>query len=333
MREEWMTDCFCAKRWQVLAEVACLVIVLATLPIRAGAQVATTTVQGTVYRADGSPATGTVIVSWPAFSTSANQSIAAGSTTAPIGEDGFVSLALAPNLGAYPAGSYYTAVYHLNDGTVSKEYWVAPAATTATISAIRAQLAPATVAVQPVGKSYVDSSIAAIEESYLPLTGGTMSGPLVLEGDPTGSSQAATKHYVDALASTEVPLAGGSMSGALNTPNGVNKHSHVRRLDSFQLLAIFERGLRERCAVEGNVEMGDGERCMTEFEAQVLADLSVLKNQMATLLGDGNSGRIAIIEGRVDQHEQSFQRAKGFAVATGAVFTLVQFVLQLLHRK
>ena len=79
--------------------------------------------------------------------------------------------------------------------------------------------------------------------------------------------------------------------------------------------------------------MADRERCMTEFEAQVLADLSVLKNQMATLLGDGNSGRIAIIEGRVDQHEQSFQRAKGFAVATGAVFTLVQFVLQLLHRK
>ena len=119
----------------------------------------------------------------------------------------------------------------------------------------------------------------------------------------------------------------------LYTAIGAFAHSHVRWLDSSQLLAIFERGLRERCAVEGNVEMGDGERCMTEFEAQVLADLSVLKNQMATLLGDGNSGRIAIIEGRVDQHEQSFQRAKGFAVATGAVFTLVQFFLQLLHRK
>ena len=72
---------------------------------------------------------------------------------------------------------------------------------------------------------------------------------------------------------------------------------------------------------------------MTEFEAQVLADLSVLKSQMSTLLGDGNSGRIASIEGRVDRHEQSFQRAKGFAVATGAVFTLVQFVLELLRRK
>ena len=72
---------------------------------------------------------------------------------------------------------------------------------------------------------------------------------------------------------------------------------------------------------------------MTEFEGQVLADLSVLKNQMNTLLGDGNSGRIASIEGRVDQHERNFQRAKGFALAMGTVFTLIQCVLELLRRK
>jgi len=72
---------------------------------------------------------------------------------------------------------------------------------------------------------------------------------------------------------------------------------------------------------------------MTDFEAQVLADLSVLKNQMSTLLGDGNSGRIAAIEGRVGQHEQSLQRAKGFAVATGRLFTLIQLTIELLRRK
>ena len=72
---------------------------------------------------------------------------------------------------------------------------------------------------------------------------------------------------------------------------------------------------------------------MTDFEAQVLADLSVLKNQMGTLLGDGTSGRIAAIEQRVSEHEQSLQRAKGFAVASGALFTVVQFVLELVRRK
>ncbi|HTV05160.1 MAG TPA: hypothetical protein VME86_07305 [Acidobacteriaceae bacterium] len=72
---------------------------------------------------------------------------------------------------------------------------------------------------------------------------------------------------------------------------------------------------------------------MTEFEAQVLADLSVLKNQMVTLLGNGNSGRIAQIEGRVDQHERSLQRAKGFIVAIGAIFTLIQCLIELISRR
>lgn len=72
---------------------------------------------------------------------------------------------------------------------------------------------------------------------------------------------------------------------------------------------------------------------MTEFEAQVLADLSVLKNQMKTLLGNGNSGRIAQIESRIDHHEQSLQRAKGFIVAIGAVFTLIQCLIELLGRR
>jgi len=72
---------------------------------------------------------------------------------------------------------------------------------------------------------------------------------------------------------------------------------------------------------------------MTEFEAQVLADLSVLKSQMTTLLGDGSSGRIATIESRVDQHERSLQRAKGFAVAMGAIFTLIQCVVEVWRRR
>ena len=72
---------------------------------------------------------------------------------------------------------------------------------------------------------------------------------------------------------------------------------------------------------------------MTEFEAQVLADLSVLKNQMTTLVGDGNSGRIGVIEQRVTQHEERFQSARGFAIAIGGLVTLIQFVVDFLRRK
>lgn len=197
------------------------------IPKTAQAQVATTTVQGTVYRADGSAAQGVLIVNWPAFSTAANQAVAAGSTTAMIGVDGFVSLNLAPNQGAFPAGTYYTAIYHLNDGTVSKEYWVVPAAATAAISSIRAQLAPATIAVQPVSKEYVDSSISAITGEFLPLAGGTLTGALQLSGDPVSTNQATTKHYTDQLAASELPLSGGTMSGTLNAPNAVAKLPRV----------------------------------------------------------------------------------------------------------
>lgn len=82
----------------------------------------TTTVQGTVYLASGAPASGTLQLSWPAFTTASGAAVAAGRTTATIGADGFVSVNLVPNLGSTPAGLYYTAVYNLSDGTTSTEY-------------------------------------------------------------------------------------------------------------------------------------------------------------------------------------------------------------------
>jgi hypothetical protein len=84
--------------------------------------VATTTVQGTVYLANGQPGSGTLQLSWPAFTTANNLAIAAGRTTANIGSDGFVTVSLAPNLGASPAGLFYTAIYHMSDGSTSTEY-------------------------------------------------------------------------------------------------------------------------------------------------------------------------------------------------------------------
>jgi hypothetical protein len=70
---------------------------------------------------------------------------------------------------------------------------------------------------------------------------------------------------------------------------------------------------------------------MTDFEAQVLADLSVLKHQMASLYGDGDSGRVASIERRVTEHEQAMQRAKGFALAAGTLFTGLQMLFEFLR--
>jgi hypothetical protein len=177
----------------------------------------TTTVQGTVYLANGHPGSGSLQVSWPAFTTANNQAVAAGRVNVSIGADGYVSLNLAANLGATPAGLYYTAVYHLSDGTTSTEYWVVPAAAQASLSQVRAQVMPAAQAVQAVSKAYVDQSVQELTQSLLTASGGSLSGPLFLNGDPSQPTQAASKHYVDAEFGMAVPMSGGALTGPLTS--------------------------------------------------------------------------------------------------------------------
>ena len=185
--------------------------------------VSTTTVQGTVYLANGQAGSGTLVVSWPSFTTANGLAVAADSTTVTIAPDGFVSVNLTPNVGATPAGLYYTAVYYLSDGTTNTQYWVVPAAAQASLAQVQAQLMPATQAVQAVSKAYVDQQVAELTGSLLTASGGTLSGPLYLNGDPATPLQAADKHYVDTTFAMAVPIAGGNMTGPLSAPsvNGV----------------------------------------------------------------------------------------------------------------
>jgi hypothetical protein len=71
---------------------------------------------------------------------------------------------------------------------------------------------------------------------------------------------------------------------------------------------------------------------MNEFEAQVLSDLCVLKTQMTGLVGDGNSGRISNLEQRIEQQEQSVQRAKGFMAAMSVLFAVIEVAVDAFRR-
>lgn len=61
---------------------------------------------------------------------------------------------------------------------------------------------------------------------FLPISGGTLTGPLTLAGDPTAALHAAPRQYVDAVIpsilgtvnATYLPLAGGVMTGFLTLP-------------------------------------------------------------------------------------------------------------------
>ncbi len=130
--------------------------------IAAQAQSSTQTViADTVQYADGTAVQGSVLLSWPAFTTAAGVAVPKGSTTVLLGMGGGLNVSLAANVGATPVGTFYTAVYHLADGSVSREYWSVPAsAQPVKLSAIRTGTLPLTVATQTVSKQYVDQAIA-----------------------------------------------------------------------------------------------------------------------------------------------------------------------------
>jgi len=72
---------------------------------------------------------------------------------------------------------------------------------------------------------------------------------------------------------------------------------------------------------------------VTEFEKQVLSELSVLKAQMDQLLGIGQPGRLCALETRVERHEHSAQRMKGMAAAFGSALTLVHVAIAWIGRR
>lgn len=79
---------------------------------------ATTVVSDVVFRADGTPAAGTLLISWPSFVTANGEAVAAGTKSVTLGPQGALSVALIPNTGVTPANVLYSVVFHLDDGTV-----------------------------------------------------------------------------------------------------------------------------------------------------------------------------------------------------------------------
>jgi trimeric autotransporter adhesin len=96
-----------------------------------------TTVQDTITYADGTTASGSIVLTWPPFQFS-GVTITGGQSEYEIGLDGAISISLYPTVGALPSGVYYTASYHLDQGSVYEEYWVVPSVPAVTgIGALR----------------------------------------------------------------------------------------------------------------------------------------------------------------------------------------------------
>src|SRR5579863_1499408 len=184
----------------------------------------TTTVADTVYLADGTPAQGTLFVSWPAFLTSGGTAVAAGNTNVTLGTNGVLSVALVPNASASPANVYYTVVYQLGPGEVKTECWVVATTSPATLAEVRTTPGSG-VAAQPVSMQYVNSELATVVHlgGTETITGAKTFSASPNVPTPTSSGQVPNKAYVDSSVSNAgagvyLPTAGGTMTGPITLP-------------------------------------------------------------------------------------------------------------------
>jgi baseplate protein BppL len=187
----------------------------------------TTTVTDTVYLADGTPAAGNLIISWPAFVTGGGTAVAAGTTNVALGTKGSLSVELVPNAGATPAGVYYSVVYQIGPGQVKTEYWVVPSVSPANLATVRT-MPGSGLAAQPVSMQYVNSALStkADDTSVVHVNGAeTISGTKTFSGAPnvpapSGTGSVVNKAYVDQAvanvgAGSYLSTAGGTVTGPI----------------------------------------------------------------------------------------------------------------------
>jgi hypothetical protein len=205
-----------------------LLIVWLAVAVSQAATPATTRIQDVVYRADGIPAAGTLLISWPTFSTADGLAVAAGTKSVTLGSQGALSVDLVPNTGANPAGTFYIVVFQLDDGTAKTEYWAVPTNSPTTIAAVRTTPGATSSASQMATRQYVDAAVAAkaSDASVVHVSGvETIAGAKQFSASPSvpapvSATDAVNKAYVDTMvgnvgAGSYVSKAGDTMTGPL----------------------------------------------------------------------------------------------------------------------
>jgi hypothetical protein len=189
----------CQTRRPFFLAVICLIAVSAFAQ-----SLTLTTVSDKVYRADGSPASGTLLISWPGFTTSNGSAVAAGRTSVELSADGSFRVQLLPTAGGSPAGVTYSVVYQLSDATVKTEAWSVGTASPETLAMVRTTAGTGTASGQLATQQYVNAALFNVvhldgDES---ITGTKQFAVAPLLPAPTQDAQAANKAYVDASIAT-----------------------------------------------------------------------------------------------------------------------------------
>ncbi len=190
-----------------------------------------TTINDVVFRADGTAAGGTLLISWQEFSTAASQAVAAGNQAVTLGSGGALTVQLAPNAGATPSNTLYTVVYQLDDGTEKTEFWMVGTSSPETIAEVRTTPGSTVATSQFATEQYVNSALAAKanDNAVVHLSGAeTVSGIKQFTVSPSfptpvNPPDAVNKSYVDSAVENSgsgnfVSKAGDTMTGPLTLP-------------------------------------------------------------------------------------------------------------------
>ncbi len=151
-----------------------------------GQEIVRTQISDTLFNADGSRAVGSLRISWKSFTGADGSTVAKNSVELEI-VDGVVSVALAPNLGAVPDGTYYSVEYRLLKGERSNELWIVPdSQEPVSIADIRVLSVPP--AGMSVSLAQVNGLSATLEAKADKAATNTFLAPQVLREDAPGTS-------------------------------------------------------------------------------------------------------------------------------------------------
>ncbi|MCL6566121.1 MAG: hypothetical protein K6U09_06830 [Acidobacteriia bacterium] len=166
-----------------------------------------TTIQDTLQNADGTPASGRVVIAWPTFRIGTCQ-VVAGQMTVPVA-DGNLAVELFPNELATPEGTSYRVTYYLRSGRISTEYWVVPVSPTPVPLAIVRSASLPVPAVQ--------FSMAQVTDLLPTLNRKVELPPLCSAGKFLQANGSATPPQVDCVDGTGAPRASATISGTVKT--------------------------------------------------------------------------------------------------------------------
>jgi hypothetical protein len=213
---------------------------IALCALRMFALPALTTIQDTIYQADGTPMNGTVIIAWPSFIASDGTKIAAQTLVVPV-TSGYFQVSLVPTAGASPATAYSVRINSagMNQST---ELWSVPAsATPLTIANVMiVQTGGVIIGSNPVIAAPTDTTSIPItdvvglsnELAVRPMMGTTFADSRAAVIDATGAVDGAAGNLSDCVHVDGT--SGGCGSGATNifvdgeVPSGAINGSNVQ---------------------------------------------------------------------------------------------------------